>query len=176
MMKLIIAVILVAGSAYATETWDCKIPGSVIHSQSADISPSPIMYPGDITVSADLVSDKQLPSENLYIKLHLEKQTPTKLLVPCFQGYGSCEYDVCNHVIPNNEKAFCAMGICHCPFMQKEYKGQNIPYTLPNIGGGIFAKIMEGDYLGNATFFNKLDGTVYGCIGMKFTIKDSNIV
>lgn len=32
----------------ATETWDCKIPGSVIEILGGDINPSPIVYPGNV--------------------------------------------------------------------------------------------------------------------------------
>ena len=84
-------------------------------------------------------------------------------------------YDVCNDVIPHNQAAFCAMGICQCPLVAKDYVGNDIPYEIPKRGGKIFAKILEGDYTSNITFYNKQSDRIYGCVGMKFTVKKKTV-
>lgn len=80
-------------------------------------------------------------------------------------------YDVCKDVIPKNQAAFCAMGACSCPLITKTYTASNIPYALPELGGPIFAQILEGNFDGNITFFNGETNQNYGCLGMQFSIR-----
>lgn len=114
---------------------------------------------------------EEVPSDHLYVQLDLDKLSPFEMYVPCIYGIGSCKYDVCNDVIPNNRAVFCAMGACQCPLGAKNYVADKIPFMLPLIGGRVFASILEGDYIGNITFLDDVTEKVYGCLGIKFTIK-----
>ncbi|KAI1280593.1 hypothetical protein HDE_13948 [Halotydeus destructor] len=167
-LRLIAAISLIA-AAQCIVSWNCGSENSPLTSKFADIKPNPVQYPGNVSIDSTLVSTAVLPATNFYVKMLLQKVAPTPLHIPCFLGYGSCEYDFCGKTVPNNQAAFCSMGLCKCPFEAKEYVGKNIPYQLPNFGG-LISKIVVGDYTGNVTFFNKVDGTVYGCVGMNFTI------
>ncbi|KAI1290381.1 hypothetical protein HDE_08055 [Halotydeus destructor] len=154
------------------DNWDCGVPGSLIRFKSASITPDPIPYPGQVMISSEMEVIKEIPKDNFFVKLNLEKTNPRKMKVPCMHGMGSCSYDICNQLLPKYNDIFCnKMGLCSCPFEPQVYSGSNVPYNLPERGGPAFAKIMQGNYVGNLTFYNKADGTVYGCMGMKFTIK-----
>lgn len=80
-------------------------------------------------------------------------------------------YDVCSEVIPNNHDAFCEFGACECPLVSKTYSASGLNYQLPTMGGPVFARILEGNFEGNITFFNAISSREYGCLGMKFAIK-----
>ena len=44
-------------------------------------------------------------------------------------------------------------------------------FVIPNKGGSIFKKLLQGKYDGNITFFHDTTKKVYGCMNMKFSIK-----
>ena len=157
----------------ATETWDFGQADARIHFANADVQPHPIAYPGKVDLSAELQVTRSVPADDLWVRLALHKTSPKPMLVPCFQNLGSCSYDVCNQVIPQNRDAFCAMGMCQCPFKVGKYVGHRIPYTLPRLGGPIFARLLGGSYTGNITFYNRATQQVYGCVGMRFTIENN---
>lgn len=78
---------------------------------------------------------EDLPSSNLKVRISLDKLEPQRMAVPCFSGVGSCVYDVCNDVLPNNQDAFCAFGACECPLVTKSYSSSDLVYKLPTMGG-----------------------------------------
>lgn len=117
----------------------------------------------------DLMED--LPSTGLYLKVRVDKLEPQRMPVPCLNGAGSCEYNVCDHIITGHSDIFCSLGSCSCPLKAKSYSGSSLHYTLPRIGGPVFAKILQGNFEGNVTFYNKVTSRVYGCLGIKFNIK-----
>ena len=57
------------------------------------------------------------------IKLDLEKVTPFPMTVPCLDGVGSCEYDICK-IIENSADTLCTFfpenQPCSCPLLKGE--------------------------------------------------------
>ena len=57
------------------------------------------------------------------IKLVLEKVTPFPMTVPCLDGVGSCEYDICK-IIENSADTLCTFfpenQPCSCPLLKGE--------------------------------------------------------
>ncbi|XP_013793072.2 ganglioside GM2 activator-like [Limulus polyphemus] len=129
-----------------TFTFDCGKPDKYMAFVSSSITPDPILYPGSVRVTLNAKVLKVLPESNFKMKLTLVKQTPFPMVVPCFRNFGSCEYDVCE-MINNNQDIFCPIfprgQQCGCPMQKGTYTGQNLPVTLPSIGGSTVAKIME---------------------------------
>lgn len=152
-------------------TWDCGKSDRVIHFKRTSIEPSPIIYPGNVTITTSMDLMEDLPRTGLYLKIRVDKLEPQRMPVPCLNGVGSCQYDVCSQIIEANPGIFCSLGSCSCPLIAKSYTGSSLQYSLPRLGGPVFAKIVQGNFEGNVTFFNKITSREYGCLGMKFTIK-----
>ena len=71
------------------KTWDCGSSDKVIVFRDATVSPSPVIYPGNVSLGVlmDLLED--LPDENLKVKVRVEKLEPERMQVPCMNGMGS---------------------------------------------------------------------------------------
>ncbi|XP_074599205.1 uncharacterized protein LOC141853688 [Brevipalpus obovatus] len=171
--SLLVLLITVSTAFTATTTWDCGHDDKSIKINRAGVLPDPIPYPGNLTIDTELEVVRDIPSTGLAARLTLIKLEPERMLVDCINGIGSCVYDVCNELLPNNQVTFCQLGICQCPFTMKKYASTSLPYQIQDLGGPVFGAIMQGNFEGNITFFNKLDNKIYGCLGMKFKIQNT---
>ena len=156
-----------------SRTWDCGKSDRVIHFKHTTIQPSPIIYPGNVTITTSIDLKEDLPRTGLLLKIRVDKLEPQRMPVPCLSGVGSCQYDACTQIIQANPGIFCSLGSCSCPLEAKSYTASQLEYSLPRLGGPVFAKILQGNFEGNITFFNRISSREYGCLGMKFTIKAS---
>jgi len=158
-----------------SSTYDCGATGNdPFKLVSLDISPDPIIYPGavDLKINATLAED--LPSDKVMMKLAILKVEPYRMTVPCFRGIGSCTYNVCGDMIPNHQAQFCNIGACSCPLKAGTYTNLGkdpMHVELPNMGGSIIGKILQGNFEANVTFYNSDTAEEYACLGMNFAIK-----
>ena len=171
MMMFILCSLCLAPLCYATQTYDCGGSDKWITLRSANILPSPIVYPGNVTLLADFDLSKELPDHDVMLTIKIEKQEPIKMTIPCLKGIGSCSYDLCQDIVPTHQKEFCELGSCTCPVPAKRYSTKGIEYILPDIGGKIFKRTLVGNFVANMTFHNSVTKQMYGCIGMKFRVK-----
>ena len=70
-------------------TWDCGPADKAIVFRDTFISPSPVVYPGNVSISSHMTVVEDLPVENLLVRVQLDKLEPQRMLVPCMNGYGS---------------------------------------------------------------------------------------
>lgn len=158
------------------ESWDCETSSSkVMFFKESTVTPSPILYPGNVTIDGVFEITEDLPSQDLFVRLEVFKLEPRKMKIPCIENKGSCTYDVCNYVLPNNQEQMCSFGFCECPVKKNTYTGKGISYKLPKMGGEIFKKLLAGKYTAKLQFYNSESQRVYGSMCMNFQISTNNL-
>merc|ERR1712203_86095 len=114
-----------------------------------------ICMPGTSTINVHTRVKEDLPID-LKIKMDLKKIAPFPMTVPCLDGVGSCEYDICSYIENMSDilcPAFPAYQPCSCPLLA---------------GEPILGAVMEGDYEATATLYGASDkDRILGC--MKLT-------
>jgi hypothetical protein len=70
-------------------TWDCGSSDKVVNFRDATVSPTPVVYPGNVSLGIVMELLEDLPSENLKVKVQVEKLEPERMQVPCMNGMGS---------------------------------------------------------------------------------------
>merc|ERR1712117_821322 len=113
-----------------------------------------ICMPGTTTMTTKTVIREDLPTD-LMLKLDLEKVTPFPMTVPCLDGIGSCEYDICK-IIDNAGDALCAnfppTQPCSCPFLEGEIEINGLEVKVDDMGD-VLGAVMEGSYEATANFY-----------------------
>lgn len=138
---------------------DCGNSSSIIVFKDAKVSPDPLRFPGDLSVSANVQIKKDI-AEHLSAKVELWKIIGIfKIRIPCVENVGSCDYDVCsflgqigqcpNVLIKNNIP-------CHCPFKKADY---NLPTTKFVVKTD---PVPPGDYKAKVVLYD--EGTFAGCL------------
>ena len=73
-----------------TRTWDCGSVDRVILFQEALIFPSPVRYPGNVSITTRMRLTEDLPGQGqLRVRIQLDKLEPERMPVPCMNGLGS---------------------------------------------------------------------------------------
>lgn len=157
------------------KSWDCETSESkIIYFNETAVLPSPINYPGNVTIDGTIQITQDISKDNFFVRMEVYRLEPRKMKIPCIEGKGSCKYDVCNEMLPNNKEQFCQFGFCECPVKKGVYRGNGITYQLPKLGGDIFKKLLKGKYTVKVTFYNSQSETIYGSMCMNFTIVTSD--
>lgn len=87
--------IFFVGSSYSAtifrelRTWDCGSNDKVVYFRDATLSPSPVVYPGNVSLDFIMELLEDLPAEKLRVKVQIEKLEPERMQVPCMNGMGS---------------------------------------------------------------------------------------
>jgi len=118
----------------------------------------------------DTMLTEDMPND-LIIKLDLQKQDPFPLDVPCLNGLGSCEYDICS-IIESNSEQFCPafpdFQPCHCPLLKGHFQMSGVKLDVPSFGALDY--LMVGSYKARATFYGKsTSDRLLGCMEFDFT-------
>jgi ganglioside GM2 activator len=129
-----------------------------------------IPIPGDVPLDIESVIKSDLPND-LKIALKLVKQDPFPLEVPCLDGLGSCEYDICS-IILNLEDTLCpAFPVgqpCSCPLMAGDFTISGAKIPVPDFGP-ILSALMVGRYKAKAELYGASDpDNKVGCIDFEF--------
>lgn len=150
--------------------WDCETSSTkVMYFDDSVLTPTPVIYPGNISIDSYFNLTEDIPSENFFCQMEVIKLEPKRMRIPCLAGRGSCIWDVCNGAIPEFKDELCAFGVCECPLKKGPYHGNGVIYNLPNMGK-IIEKIVPGNYSASVKFYNKGTSKVYGKLCMNFTV------
>lgn len=85
----IIGSVISASILKGTRTWDCGPEDRVVLFKDTSLTPSPIMYPGNVSIFTHMQLLEDLPSQNLFVQIELTKLEPERMPVPCINGRGS---------------------------------------------------------------------------------------
>ena len=106
--------------------------------------------------------------------MDLQKETPFPMHVPCLDGVGSCEYDLCD-ILAQQPPSICnalpATQPCSCPLLQGEMVLENMEVVVDDMGA-VLGAVMEGGYSAEAKFYGKSNpDKILGCVNMTFELK-----
>lgn len=135
-----------------------------------------ICIPGTTTMNTKTEMREDLPMD-LMVKMDLEKITPFPMTVPCLDGVGSCEYDVCAILDNANgqEGGLCdalpETQPCSCPFLKGEIEINDLEMPVQDMGD-VLGAVMEGKYEAVAKFYSAATPDVsVGCVEFTFELK-----
>merc|ERR1712215_652722 len=132
-------------------------------------TPDSICMPGTTEVNMHTLIREDLPTD---LTLNLDKITPFPMTVPCLNGVGSCEYELCPMIedmadtvcpsFPENQP-------CGCPLLAGEMHLEGIEMPVQDMGP-ILGEVMKGSYRATATLYGASNkDKILGCI--EFTFK-----
>jgi len=132
-----------------------------------------ICMPGTTTMNTKTEIREDLPSD-LMMKLDLKKIDPFPMTVPCLDGVGSCDYDICQ-IITDMGATVCDHfpegQPCGCPLLQGGMDLQGIEMPVQDMGD-VLGSVMEGGYEATARFYPASDPSIdIGCMEFTFTLQ-----
>ena len=132
-----------------------------------------ICMPGTSTINVHTRVKEDLPID-LKIKMDLKKIAPFPMTVPCLDGVGSCEYDICTYIESMADilcPSFPAYQPCSCPLLAGEFILEGVETPVQDMGP-ILGAVMEGDYEATATLYGASDkDRILGCMQLTFSLK-----
>ena len=135
-------------------------------------SPEEVCMPGDMQMDINTLISEDLPTD-LILKLDLHKLDPFPMTVPCLNGIGSCEYELCP-MIEDMADTLCphfpASQPCNCPLLAGEFILDGLTVPVPDMG--ILGAVMAGGYEATATFYGASNkDKILGCLELTFTLQ-----
>merc|ERR1712060_339224 len=115
---------------------------------------------------------EDLPTD-LTLNLDLHKVTPFPMTVPCLNGVGSCEYELCP-MIEDMADTVCPSfpegQPCGCPLLAGEMHLEGIEMPVQDMGP-ILGEVMKGSYRATAMLYGaSAPDKTLGCIEFTFTL------
>ncbi|CAH1799082.1 unnamed protein product, partial [Owenia fusiformis] len=177
MMRFAVIVACVA-VASALKWEDCGSADKAISVSKVEVTPSPVVIPGNLRLSLEGEIKRQLGDKQLDADLIIRKSLFGIMVdIPCVDGIGSCSYqDVCSLVndLVTAEGAECPaevtqfLGGCSCPFKARQISVPGIDIELPALDG-ILGGLIAGDIEVEARM-KEADGGEVGCLKASFSI------
>merc|ERR1711970_561578 len=135
-------------------------------------TPDQVCMPGTTEINVHTRISEDLPTD-LLIKMDLHKLTPFPMTVPCLNGVGSCEYEICPMIesmadtlcpsFPENQP-------CSCPLLAGEMFLSGVETPVQDMGP-ILGAVMEGEYQATATFYGESNkDRILGCVEFTFAL------
>lgn len=87
--SVLLSIVYAAPTLKSTRIWDCGPDDKVVLFRQTSLSPSPVVYPGNVTIATHMQLLEDLPSHSLKVRIQLEKLEPERMAVPCMNGIGS---------------------------------------------------------------------------------------
>jgi len=148
----------------------CGKPDDAVQIKTLEVSPDPIVTPGNVQAKLDAVITKKVTSISSLAVIMKKKLFGTFIQVPCVDNVGSCTYsDICAMA----EKIDCPAQLvkqgftCRCPVEAKEYSVPEATFKIPDLP--LPATIENGDFQLQATI---MDGSSeLGCYKFEFSLK-----
>merc|ERR1711973_290826 len=113
-------------------------------------TPDQVCMPGTTEINVHTRISEDLPTD-LLIKMDLHKLTPFPMTVPCLNGVGSCEYEI-------------------CPLLAGEMFLNGVETPVQDMGP-ILGAVMEGEYQATATFYGESNkDRILGCVEFTFAL------
>ena len=136
-------------------------------------TPDEICMPGTTELNVHTRISEDLPMD-LLINMDLHKLTPFPMTVPCLNGVGSCEYEICP-MIENMADSLCPSfpenQPCSCPLLAGEMELYGVQTPVQDMGP-ILGAVMEGEYEATATFYAESNkDRILGCVEFTFALK-----
>ncbi|XP_067675205.1 ganglioside GM2 activator-like [Haliotis asinina] len=183
MLLLVVALIVPALGArpgfHSTGTleWrDCGVGDSWISVKQFNINPSPIVVPGDMTVSLEGAITHKL-EDQVSLDVVFEKSLLGRFTrVPCKNDVGTCHYtDPCKFLKVFEDKGTCppqltANGLpCTCPFSPDKLHMPPSKFTVTSISDA-WKFLASGEYHVKITMNDKHTKQIRGCMETYLTI------
>eukprot|EP00090_Calanus_glacialis_P036318 TRINITY_DN61952_c0_g1_i1.p1 TRINITY_DN61952_c0_g1~~TRINITY_DN61952_c0_g1_i1.p1 ORF type:complete len:191 (-),score=49.34 TRINITY_DN61952_c0_g1_i1:45-617(-) len=136
-------------------------------------TPDEICMPGDTELNVHTRISEDLPMD-LLIKMDLHKLTPFPMTVPCLNGVGSCEYEICPMIESMADSlcpSFPEYQPCACPLLAGEMELYGVKTPVQDMGP-ILGAVMEGEYQATANFYAESNkDRILGCVEFTFALK-----
>merc|ERR1712184_42926 len=135
-------------------------------------TPDEICMPGTTVINMHTLIREDLPTD-LTLALDLHKITPFPMTVPCLNGVGSCEYELCP-MIDDMADILCPSfpegQPCGCPLLAGEMHLEGIEMPVQDMGP-ILGEVMKGSYRATAMLYGaSAPDKTLGCIEFTFTL------
>jgi len=135
-------------------------------------TPDEICMPGTTAINMHTHIREDLPTD-LTLNLDLHKVTPFPMTVPCLNGVGSCEYELCP-MIEDMADTVCPSfpegQPCGCPLLAGEMNLEGIEMPVQDMGP-ILGEVMKGSYRATAMLYGaSAPDKTLGCIEFTFTL------
>merc|ERR1711874_740121 len=111
------------------------------------MGPESMCMPSTTFVDIHCLMKEDLPTD-LTMFLDLKKLTLFSMTVPCINGIGSCEYELCPMIESMADtlcNTFPPSQPCSCPLFANELDLKGIQLEVQDMGP-ILGPVMEGDY------------------------------
>merc|ERR1712071_66247 len=135
-------------------------------------TPDLICMPGTTVMNMNTLIREDLPTD-LIINLDLHKLTPFPMTVPCLNGVGSCEYEICPMIEDMADTlcpAFPPSQPCGCPLLAGEMQLEGVEMPVQDMGP-ILGEVMKGEYRATATLYGASDKeNILGCVEFTFAL------
>merc|ERR1712179_686993 len=132
-------------------------------------TPDSICMPGVMTMDMHTLIREDLPTDLL-----LKKLTPFPMKVPCMNGIGSCEYEICPMIEAGVDTwcpSFPETQPCSCPLKAGHIVLKGIEIPVQDMGP-ILGPLMDGAYSATATFYGaSAKDKILGCVEFTFSLK-----
>ncbi|XP_046573244.1 ganglioside GM2 activator-like [Haliotis rubra] len=187
MLLLVVALIVPALGARPGFTssgnleWrDCGIGNSWMSVKKFDISPTPLVVPGDMTVTMEGEITHELEDKVTMDVLMEKKLLGNFIRVPCYgttASVGTCHYtDPCHFLNTFKQSGTCppqltANGLpCTCPFNPKKLSLPASQFTVTAINGAWKLVLDDSEFHVKITVNEKPSGQLRGCVEVYLNI------
>jgi len=135
-------------------------------------TPDEICMPGTTVINMHTSIREDLPTD-LTLNLDLHKITPFPMTVPCLNGVGSCEYELCP-MIEDMADTVCPSfpegQPCGCPLLKGDMHLEGIEMPVQDMGP-ILGEVMKGSYRATAMLYGaSAPDKTLGCIEFTFAL------
>jgi len=136
-------------------------------------TPETICMPGSTEMNVHTRMSEDLPMD-LMLNLELSKTTPFPMHVPCMNGVGSCEYELCP-MLQGMGDDFCdnfpPEQPCGCPFLKGDLELSGIQLPVQDMGP-VLGAVMQGKYKATATMYGASNkDRILGCVEFTFELE-----
>jgi len=135
-------------------------------------TPDEICMPGTTVMNMHTLIREDLPTD-LTLNLDLHKITPFPMTVPCLNGVGSCEYELCPMIEDMADivcPSFPEGQPCGCPLLAGDMHLDGIEMPVQDMGP-ILGEVMKGSYRATAMLYGaSAPDKTLGCIEFTFTL------
>ncbi|XP_067674217.1 ganglioside GM2 activator-like [Haliotis asinina] len=150
---------------------DCGVGNSWMSVSKFDISPNPVLVPGNMTVTMEGAISHDL-ADQVTMDVLMEKKLLGRFTkVPCTGVVGTCHYtDPCHFLNTFKQSGTCppqltANGLpCTCPFNPDKLNLPASKFTVTGIAGDWKAVLEDSEFHVKITVNDKKDGQLRGCM------------
>ncbi|XP_053380347.1 ganglioside GM2 activator-like [Mercenaria mercenaria] len=153
------------------------IENTFIRFSNVKLTPDPVFYPGNVTLSYDVLILRPFDNDNFKLEITVHKNLLFGyVIVPCFHqiaSQNSCTYPACDItdlrlIVPFVDAYKTPRPPAACPLPRGEYHFPPTTFKLPNLTKASLI-LWQGDYKVNAALKDKRTGETAGCFNIKLS-------